>query len=86
MKLAAFEQQVWEVEGIRIVVRADENDELKDYGYKRAAPETWSTREFLENRIEPLVGDRKVVVIRGDGQKSHGAVKLRNLRASYSAK
>ena len=86
MKLAAFEQQVWEVEGIRIVVRADENDELEEYGYKRAAPETWSTREFLENRIEPLVGDRRVVVIRGDGKKSYRSVKLRNLRETYSAK
>ena len=86
MKLAAFEQKVWEVEGIRIVVRADENDEVKDYGYKRAAPETWSTREFLENRIESLVGDRKVVVIKGDGQKSYRSVKLHNLRETYSAK
>ena len=86
MKLADFEQQVWEVENIRIVVRADENDEVKDYGYKRAAPETWSTREFLENRIEPLVGSKTVVVIRGDGQKSYRSVKLRNLRETYSAK
>jgi hypothetical protein len=86
MKLADFEQQVWDVENIRIVVRADENDEVKDYNLKRAADETWTTNEFLNNRIEPRVGSKKVVVIRGDGQKSHGAVKLRNLRASYSAK
>ena len=86
MKLAEFEQRVWEVEGIRIVVRADENDEVKAYNLKRAADETWSTREFLENRIEPLVGDRKVVVIRGDGQKSRGNVRLHNLRETYSAK
>jgi hypothetical protein len=31
MKLADFEQRVWEVEGIRIVIRGDENDEVKDY-------------------------------------------------------
>jgi hypothetical protein len=86
MKLADFEQQVWEVENIRIVVRADENDEVEDYDFKRSATETWTTNEFLQNRIEPRVGSKKVVVIRGDGQKSHGAVKLRNLRASYSAK
>jgi hypothetical protein len=86
MKLADFEQQVWEVENIRIVVRADENDEVKAYNLKRAADESWTTKEFLNNRIEPRVGSKKVVVIRGDGQKSHGAVKLRNLRASYSAK
>jgi hypothetical protein len=86
MKFTDFEQQVWKVESIRIVVRGDENDEVKDYGYKRAAPETWTTNEFLKNRIEPCVGGRKVVVIKGDGQVSYGTVKLRNLRASYSAK
>jgi hypothetical protein len=41
MKLADFEQKVWDVENIRIVVRADENDEVKDYNLKRAADETW---------------------------------------------
>jgi hypothetical protein len=86
MKLADFEQKVWDVENIRIVVRADENDEVRDYNYKKSATETWTTKEFLNNRIEPRVGSKKVVVIRGDGQKSRGGVKLRNLRATYSAK
>jgi hypothetical protein len=86
MKLADFEQQVWDVENIRIVVRADENDEVRDYNYKKSATETWTTKEFLNNRIGPRVGSKKVVVIRGDGKKTRGGVKLHNLRASYSAK
>ena len=86
MKLADFEQRVWEVEGIRIVIRGDENDEVKDYSFKNAAIENWNTTAFLKNRIEPRVGGRKVVVIRGDGQKSYRSVKLRNLRETYSAK
>jgi hypothetical protein len=86
MRLADFEQQVWKVENIRIVVRADGNDEVEDYDFKRSADESWTTNEYLKNRIEPRVGSKKVVVIKGNGQKSHGGVKLRNLRASYSAK
>jgi hypothetical protein len=86
MKLADFEQRVWEVEGIRIVIRGDENDEVKDYSFKNAAIENWNTTAFLKNRIEPRVGGRKVVVIRGDGEMPNGRVLLRNLRASYSAK
>jgi hypothetical protein len=86
MKLADFEQRVWEVEGIRIVIRGDENDEVEDYTRKNAANENWRTREFLEKRIEPRVGGRKVVVIKGDGEMPNGRVLLRNLRASYSAK
>jgi hypothetical protein len=86
MKLTDFEQRVWEVEGIRIVVRGDENDEVKDYGFKNAAIENWSTAMFLKNRIGPRVGGRKVVVIQGNGQIPNGRVKVRNLRRSYSPK
>jgi hypothetical protein len=86
MKLADFEQRVWEVEGIRIVIRGDENDEVEDYTRRNAANENWRTREFLEKRIEPRVGGRKVVVIKGDGEIPNGRVLLRNLRATYSAK
>ena len=86
MKLADFEQRVWEVEGIRIVIRGDENDEVEDYTRKNAANENWRTREFLEKRIEPRVGGRKVVVIKGDGEMPNGRVLLRNLRASYTTK
>ncbi len=86
MKLTDFEQQVWKVESIRIVVRGDENDQVKDYNFKNAAIENWTTRKFLKDRIEPRVGGRKVVVIHGNGEIPNGRVKLRNLRASYSAK
>jgi hypothetical protein len=86
MKLTDFEQRVWEVEGIRIVIRGDENDEVEDYTRRNAANENWRTREFLEKRIGPRVGGRKVVVIKGDGEMPNGRVLLRNLRASYSAK
>ena len=37
MKLGDFEERVWEVEGIRIVVRGDEDDEVESYQYKKAA-------------------------------------------------
>ena len=86
MKLAAFEQQVWEVENIRIVVRGHENDEVKAYDLKNAATEHWSTRTFLTKRIEPRVGERKVMVIQGDGEMPHGSVLLRTLRKTYSPK
>jgi hypothetical protein len=90
MKLIDSEQQVWKVENIRIVVRADENDEVEGYDSKNAAIENWTTRAFLENRIVPRVGGRKVVVIKGDRQKSHGGVKLHifenlTLRNSWGA-
>lgn len=86
MKLADFEQRVWKLEGIRIVVRGDENDEVKDYTFKNAAMENWRTTEFLKKRIEPRVDERRVMVIQGDGEMPHGSVPLRTLRKSYSLK
>ncbi len=84
MKLGDFEQRVWELEGVRIVVRGDEQDEVGDYDLKYAAIETWSTSEFLRKRVEKRVGGRKVTVIQGDGEMPHGRVILRTLRASYT--
>lgn len=86
MKLTDFEQRVWELEGVRIVVRGDEQDEVEDYDFKNAAIENWSTSEFLRKRIEKRVNGRKITVIQGNGEMPHGRVILRTLRASYFAK
>lgn len=86
MKLNDFEQKVWEIEGIRLVVRGDEQEEVEDYDFKNAAIENWSISEFLRKRIERRIGGRKVTVIQGDGEMPHGRVILRTLRASYFSK
>lgn len=86
MKLADFEQRVWEIEGIRLVVRGDEQEEVEDYDFKNAAIETWSVAEFLRKRVEKRIGGRKVAMVQGDGEMPHGRVILRTLRASYFSK
>lgn len=63
MKLNDFEQKVWEIEGIRLVVRGDEQEEVEDYDFKNAAIENWSISEFLRKLIERRIGGRKVTVI-----------------------
>ncbi len=68
MKVGDFEQRVWDLERIRIVVRADRYDEVEDYDYKNAANENWRTSEFLKNRVVGRVGGREVTVIQGDGK------------------
>jgi len=37
MKIWEFEEKAWEVEGIRIVVRAPSEEEVSDYDYQRSA-------------------------------------------------
>ena len=84
MRLADFEERVWEVEGVRIVVRGDEDDEVEDYDYKYAAIENWSIAKLVKMRVRPRIGSAKEVVIRGNGEIPNGNVILRNLRESYS--
>ncbi len=86
IKVRDFEQSVWKLEKLRIVVRTYQNDEVEDYDYKNAANENWSTAEFLKNRVANRVGGREVTVIRGDGKIAHGNLLLSVLRNSYLAK
>jgi hypothetical protein len=83
MKASEFEQKVWAVEGIRIVLRTDPNTEVKDYGKKNAADEGLRITELLEKRVAPCVGDIPYVVIQSDGEEPHGKVILRTIRKGY---
>jgi hypothetical protein len=83
MKIKEFEQKVWQVERIRIVLRAHPDTEVKDYDYKNAAIGSWSLKAFLESRIASKVGDIPIAVILGDGQEAKGQSILRNIREKY---
>jgi hypothetical protein len=88
MKLSDFEDKVWELEGIRLVVRAPSSTKVDDYSYKSAADKSWSVTEFLKKRVLPKLssGDdttHEVSVIEGNGEEPNGKTKLRTLRASY---
>lgn len=84
MKAIEFEEQVWAIEGIRIVLRTHPNTEVKDYGKKNAADEGLRITELLEKRITPCVGETiQISVIQGDGEEPHGRVILRTIRNGY---
>jgi hypothetical protein len=78
-----FEDAIWATEGVRVIVRARSNTEVEDYSYKRGAQDSWRVSQLVENRIQPKVGNREVIVLQGDGEQPHGRVILRTLRASY---
>lgn len=81
--VADFEDAVWEIEGIRVVVRDWSGGRIRGYGYERAARESWRVSEFLDKRIGPVADSREVVVVDGGGLRPHGLTLLRNVRASY---
>lgn len=78
-----FEEKVWEVEGIRIFIRAPENTQIKDYGYQNAASGGWSTSKWLEARVIPCLDGHTVNVVQGNGEEPHGRTLVRNVKASY---
>ena len=84
MKIWEFEEKVWEVEGIRIVVRAPSEEEVSDYDYKKSAQDSWRVTQFLKNRIQPKLGEREVIILQGDGEQPHGRVILRTIKKSYN--
>ena len=86
MKVGDFEERIWKLESIRVVVRTDRRDEVDDYDYAKAANENSRITEFLNSRVKDRVNGREVTVIRGDGTIAHGNTLLSVLRKSYSAK
>lgn len=86
MKVRDFEDKVWEVEGVRIVLHAGNDVEVKDYEYKKAADESWRITELGEKRIGKHLGGLTYTTIQGDGEQPHGRVILRTIRNGYSSK
>jgi hypothetical protein len=84
MKASDFEDKVWEVEGIRIVLRCPENQEVDDYGYTNAISQTTSVTDWLKGRVLPKVQDVLVEVVAGNGEQPHGRSLVRTVRSSYA--
>ena len=84
MKVSEFEDKVWRVESIRIIVRASADQEVGEYNYNNAADATWRINELIEKRISPCLGDITCSVIQGNGEEPHGRVILRTLREGYA--
>lgn len=82
-----YERQVFEKEGVRIVIRSNGNGvELPDYGYQRQASDNTRLSDFLANRIDSTLDgfNLSYSVVSGDGNASvHGNTKLEKLRESY---
>jgi hypothetical protein len=72
MKATSFEDKVWEIEGIRIVLRCPPNTVVSDYDYKNAANESSSVTEWLNGRVLPKLNGINVDVIAGNGEQPHG--------------
>ena len=83
MKPTEIEQAVFDLEEVRIVIRAPVRDELGDFQYDRKAAGNTSISDWLEQRIKPIVDGRAVVVVDGNGTLPHGRTEMERLRETY---
>lgn len=79
-----LEKQVWEKDGVRIVIRDRATSKVREFEFKNRANERSSIANFLKNRIHPRVDDREVVVVDGKGNVPNGNRLLKTLRESYN--
>lgn len=84
MKPRDIEDAVFELEQVRIVIRAGSREDLEDFNFQRKAAGNSSITEWLETRILPIVNGNEVVVINGRGEIPHGRTRMQNLRDSYA--
>jgi hypothetical protein len=84
MKVWEFEDKVWEIDRIRIVVRAPTTADVSDYTKTNAANEGISIAKYLETRIEPCIGRFEVTVLSGDGEFLNKKSHVGTVRQSYS--
>ena len=84
MKASEFEDKVWEVEGIRLVLRCADNQEIGDYGYTNAISQTTSVTDWLKGRVIPYLNGIACEVIAGNGEQPHGRSLVRTIRSSYA--
>jgi hypothetical protein len=83
MKVKDFEQKILEIENIRLVIRANRNDEVGFINWDEPSDGNLRKNDWLHHRIEPLTRGFEVSVIDGTGNIVHGSTRLRTLRASY---
>lgn len=81
--ICAFEHNVWEVEGVRIVVLAPTGKDVQEYDYDERS-EGMTLNALIELRIQDKVGkDVEVIAIDGRGKPAKRGQHLDDLRKTY---
>jgi hypothetical protein len=78
-----IEQKIFDLEEIRVVIRAQSNTKLGNYNFDRKAAINASISEWLSSRVYPILDGNEIVVVDGTGAIPHGRTKLAKLRESY---
>ena len=80
--LRKFEDRVWALERIRIVIRADCAEEVGEYGFGYKATRKMTVAGFIQNRIMGSIGDFSVEAVDGSGCVPDGTVPIGTVKDS----
>ena len=83
MTVWEFEEAVWNMETIRIVLRADRDEVVGDYLFERQSAGNTTMSAFLQGRITERLNGKDFFVVDGHGEWPHGNTLLRTVRDSY---
>lgn len=78
-----LEEQIFDKEGVRVVIRSGKDATFPPYSYKNKASATMSKTSWYMSRVKPLLGDVEGEVIDGTGATPHGRTQMKNIRDSY---
>ena len=80
-----FEEAVWNVEKIRVVVRAHEDTRLTNaYNFERSANKEWTLHKWLRTRLDLVMREFAVYVVVGRGLIPRSNSLLQTIRDSYN--
>ncbi len=83
MNVTEFEKRVWEVDGLRVVVRAPHKAIVQDFTWVNGADRGMRLTEYLNTRIYPRINPYEANVVTGDGSLPHGGTLVGKVRQSY---
>jgi hypothetical protein len=78
-----LEEQIFQLEGIVVRIRAPSKSKVLEYGYTRCAPGNQKVSLWLNTRVAPCLRGLEISVISGSFGSVLGQTTLSNLRDSY---
>lgn len=79
-----LEDQIFDKEGIRVVIRCGKDEKFDSYDYKNKASATMSKNNWYMSRVKPILGEYEGEVVDGNGENVHGRTQVKNIRDSYN--
>ena len=80
-----LEKQIFEKEGVRVIIRAPSSQDVPAYDFSRKLPDSSNIYD-LRNRINKTLGDttHETIIVLGDGNSTpHGLTGMEKARNSY---